>query len=254
MLGSALGNLLAPILPVEPSGFWPLLAMGAIVGGTMRAPLTGTIFAIELTGSHAAVVPLLVAVAIAHGFTVLTLRRSILTEKVARRGFHITREYAIDPLEVLFVQDVMQSNVVALPPDATAAKVADVLATDLGRLEPLYFVVENERLVGVATRRALSEWVTTAGEDARVVDMVQRDPTTAAPRESLAGLLARMAHTGLTRMPVVEPGGQRLVGVITLAHTLKAKRRHVEEETRRERVLPIGLLIPSALRPRRTAS
>ena len=48
----------------------------------------------------------------------LTLRRSILTEKVSRRGFHLSREYAVDPLEILFVREVMRTNVVALPAEA----------------------------------------------------------------------------------------------------------------------------------------
>jgi hypothetical protein len=57
--------------------------------------------------------PLLIAVTIAHAFTVLTLRRSILTEKVSRRGYHLTREYSIDPLEILFVREVVRGNIVA---------------------------------------------------------------------------------------------------------------------------------------------
>ena len=68
--------------------------MGAILGGTMRSPFTGVVFALELTHDVNVLLPLLVAVTLAHAFTVLTLRRSILTEKVARRGFHLTREYA----------------------------------------------------------------------------------------------------------------------------------------------------------------
>jgi hypothetical protein len=41
----------------------------------------------------------------------------------------------------------------------------------------------------------------------------------------------------------------QVVGMISLAHTLKAKRRHLDEERLRERVLPIGVLLPAALRP-----
>jgi hypothetical protein len=63
--------------------------------------------------------PLVVAVTIAHGFTVLVMRRSILTEKIARRGYHLSREYATDPLEILFVREVMRTSVAALPADAT---------------------------------------------------------------------------------------------------------------------------------------
>jgi len=115
MLGAALGALLAPILPAAPGGFWPLVTMGAILGGTMRSPLTGILFAAEVSGEFGALLPLSVAVVLAHAFTVLALPRSVLTEKVARRGYHVTREYEIDPLEVLFVREVMTRALEAPP-------------------------------------------------------------------------------------------------------------------------------------------
>jgi hypothetical protein len=61
----------------------------------------------------------LVACFLAHAFTVLTLKRSILTEKISRRGYHMSREYWLDPLEILFVKEVMRTNIVALPYDGT---------------------------------------------------------------------------------------------------------------------------------------
>jgi H+/Cl- antiporter ClcA len=128
MMGGALGGLEAMVFPAEGAGFWPLVSMGAILGGTMRSPFTGVVFALELTHDVNMMLPLLVAVTIAHGFTVLLLGRSILTEKVARRGYHLSREYAVDPLEILFTREVMRSNIVALPagairqPDAIAAR------------------------------------------------------------------------------------------------------------------------------------
>src|SRR5256885_604410 len=96
---SALGGIEALILPNVGAGFWPLISMGAILAGTMRSPLTGIVFAFELTHDPNVLLPLLVAGIMAHAFTVLTLKRSILTEKVARRGFHLSREYAVDPLD-----------------------------------------------------------------------------------------------------------------------------------------------------------
>src|SRR5439155_3516712 len=110
MIGSALGGLEAGLLPAQAPGFWPLVCMGAVLGGTMRSPLTGIFFAAELTGDFGMLLPVLVATTCAHLFTVLALKRSILTEKVARRGFHVSREYALDRLELLFVSDVMEAK------------------------------------------------------------------------------------------------------------------------------------------------
>ena len=114
MMGAALGGLEATVLPAEGAGFWPLVSMGAILGGTMRAPLTGVVFALELTHDVNMLLPLLLAVTIAHGFTVLTLRRSILTEKISRRGYHLSREYSMDPLEIIFAREVARDAEAAL--------------------------------------------------------------------------------------------------------------------------------------------
>jgi H+/Cl- antiporter ClcA len=179
MLGCALGGLASPWLPDQGPGFWPLIAMGAILGGTMRAPLTGVVFATELTGDYGSVLSLLVAAVIAHGFTVLTVRRSILTEKVARRGFHVTREYEVDPFEVLFVRDVMHSSVVVVPARASPAEVSALLSTHAGRLEPLYPLVDpDDRFVGLVTRRELERWVQ-SGEDGPVSRLARRAPVIA---------------------------------------------------------------------------
>src|SRR6185369_15702119 len=90
MMGGALGGLEAMFLPHEGVGFWPLVSMGAILGGTMRSPFTGIIFTLELTHDINMLLPLLMAVTISHAFTCLTLKRSILTEKVSRRGYHLS--------------------------------------------------------------------------------------------------------------------------------------------------------------------
>lgn len=121
MMGGALGAMEALFLPNFGPGFWPLIAMGAILGGTMRSPLTGVMFSFELTGDYHSILPLLIACMTAHAFTVLTLKRSILTEKIARRGHHLSREYVVDPMEALAVEDVMRTDVTALPAETTLA-------------------------------------------------------------------------------------------------------------------------------------
>src|SRR6185503_4513159 len=100
-----------------------------------------------------------VAVTLAHACTVLTLRRSILTEKVSRRGYHLSREYAIDPLEVIFVREVARPDVRVLPLDVPFATLERLLRTGARLRQQLLFpVVDAQRvLVGILTRRDLEE-------------------------------------------------------------------------------------------------
>ena len=255
LMGGALGGVEALILPDEGLGFWPLVSMGAILGGTMRSPFTGVIFALELTHDVNVLLPLLVSVTLAHGFTVLALRRSILTEKVSRRGYHLSREYAVDPLEILFVREVMRPNVVALP----ATMSLDALREARARRQLLCPVVDaDRRLVGVVTRGDLEHLLGVQGADGaerRLGVLVRTDPVVAYPDEPLRAVVYRMAETGLTRFPVVERGeARRLIGMVALSDLLQARVRSLEAERRRERVLPLRLLLPRGLRPRRRAA
>jgi chloride channel protein, CIC family len=245
MMGGALGGIESMFLPNEGIGFWPLVSMGAILGGTMRSPFTGIIFALELTHDVNMLVPLLAAVTIAHGFTALTMRRSILTEKVSRRGFHLSREYAVDPLEILFVREVMRSNVVAFPTHATLHELAAAFHVDRERRgQVLYPVIDGEeRLAGVITRHDLHQLLEKGDRDTRPLgELAQCKPVVAYADEPLRVVVYRMAETGFTRLPVVESSDTRkLVGMISLADLLRARTRSLEEERTRERVLRIRL-------------
>ncbi|MGH7581849.1 MAG: chloride channel protein [Gemmatimonadales bacterium] len=141
MVGAALGTVLSPALPHEGVAFWPLVAMAAMLGGAMRVPLTAVIFALELTHDVNMLAPLMIGVVMSYAFTVLTMRRSILTEKVDRRGFHLSQEYSTDPLELLFVREVMSRDPEHL---AVAPKAGMTVHPD----EPLTRVVNRMAVSG----------------------------------------------------------------------------------------------------------
>ena len=255
MMGGALGGVEAWFLPAEGLGFWPLVSMGAILGGTMRSPLTGVVFALELTHDMNMVLPLLVAVTIAHAFTVLTLRRSILTEKIARRGYHLSREYAVDPLEILFVREVMRTKIAALPAGAPYAMLRDSLHAGPSRgRQRLYPVIgDAEELMGVVTRRDLQAVADAAPRtSAPLASVLKTQPVVAYPDESLRMIVYRMAETGLTRFPVVSRDQRQLLGMIALSDLLKARALNLDAEQRRERVLGARITLPFGTRPRST--
>jgi CIC family chloride channel protein len=257
IMGAALGGMEAHVFPELGAGFWPLVSMGAILGGTMRSPFTAIVFVFELTHDVNVLLPLFVAVVFAHGTTVLLLRRSILTEKVSRRGFHLSREYATDPLEILFVREVMSSEVTAIPARITHPEVAETLRGKR-RGQSLFVVVDDAgKLIGVVTRWVLERWAEQptdgAGSDAASLASIARKAVLTYPDETLRAVVHRMAETGRTELPVVERGSSNLiVGVVSLRDTLKARVRHIEEERRRERVLPISLIVPPWLRAARS--
>ena len=247
MMGGALGGLEAMFLPHEGAGFWPLVSMGAILGGTMRSPFTSIVFAFELTHDANIFLPVLVGSVIAHAFTVLTLKRSILTEKVARRGYHLSREYAVDPLEILFARDVMRTEVTVLPASSSLPEFQKAL-TDQRQSQRLLPVVDGDgALVGVVTRGDIYKLLH-QGDEAVLRhpfrNLVRRETLEAFPDEPLRSVVYRMAEKRITRMPVVDAATGKFLGLIALEDLLKARARHLEEEKRREQVLSLRLLLP----------
>jgi chloride channel protein, CIC family len=257
MMGGALGLLEAHIFPSPGPGFWPLIGMGAILGGTMRSPFTGIVFAVELTHDLNMFLPLVVAVTVAHGFTVLVLKRSILTEKVARRGFHVSREYTIDELEVLFARDAMRTEMTTLPADALVRDEAGRLdgARD-ERSQHLFPVLDGEaNLVGALSYAALHALARDpAAARTTCAEAADPHPHVVFSNETLKVAVQRMAETGATRLLVVNPSDARkLVGKLALHDVLQARTRHLQDERRRERILPWEYILPRWLRPRPTA-
>jgi CIC family chloride channel protein len=123
----------------------------------MRSPLTGVVFALELTHRYEALLPLLIGATAAYALSVLVLRRSVLTEKIARRGIHLSREYSVDPLEVLFVGDVMSDG----PASEDAAGAPVVFADDTLRSVANVMAGSGRTALPVAERARPAEVVGT---------------------------------------------------------------------------------------------
>lgn len=241
MMGAALGAVLGPHLPGAQPALWPLVFMAATLGGMMRAPVMSVMFALELTHDIDALLPLLVAAAIAYGFTVMTMPRSILTEKISRRGRHIYREYGIDPLERHIVSEVMTREVETLDGEST---IAGALERHFGASQRhrAFPVLVDGRFIGMVDRETLSAGLQRAGAT-RVADLFGANvPAMALPDENCRIVATRLAVHELERLPVVtDAQGRRLVGIITRSDLIKPSMAIGEEEQQAERFFELPL-------------
>ncbi len=243
MMGAALGAVEANIIPIGDTSLWALISMAAVMGGTMRSPLTAILFALELTHDLNALPGLMAGCIAAHGLTVLMLRRSILTEKVARRGYHVMREYGVDPLNVARVGEVMDTEVTTIPATMSLVDLAGRIARHdpvLANRQGLPIVDEENRLVGIITRgdvlRALDEGI--VGDNATVMDAGNADVVVAYPDDILRDSVNKMLRNNIGRLPVVSrEDNRRIVGYLGRANLMSARSRQLQEEDQRERGL-----------------
>ncbi|WP_199257068.1 chloride channel protein [Tomitella fengzijianii] len=250
MIGGALGALEAQIFPDVGPGFWALVALAGVVGGVMRSPITGVVFAAELTHRFDALLPLVIGATAAYAVSVLTLKRSVLTEKIARRGFHVSREYDVDPLEILFVGEVMNSTIVTFAHDITVDDASATVsgndpATRSDRRQMLYPVVDGQdNLVGVVTSGML-ETAAYRGESDELLSELAVAPIVTHPEETLRSAAMSMTEHEVTKMPVVDrERPQRVLGIVTLPMLLAGRQKDLDEARTTERVLRIRVVRP----------
>jgi chloride channel protein, CIC family len=238
MMGAAIGGVLGHGLPGASPAEFALVGMAGSLGGVTRSPFTAIVFAFELTHDANSLLALLVAATISHLASVLLLKRSILTEKVARRGFHVMREYGVDPLEATFVREVMDTEVFTVEPTRSLADLHRTLPEGaVERRQRLFPVVSSDgSLTGVLPWSAV---LASKGDRSKFVsDVMVRSFSVAHPDEILRTVADRMAMLGFGVIPVVDRSdGRRLLGLITQFDLLEARQKLLEEERHAERVL-----------------
>jgi CBS domain-containing protein len=213
--------------------------MAAMMGGTMRSPLTATLFAVELTGEVRALLPLLAACTPAYLVTVFLMKRSILTEKVARRGHHVLREYSVDAFEMARVSEVMVKAVDSLPASMPVDEAVAFFTTTEPRHKSYPVVDEDNNVVGMVTRADILRWTVEGGHEGLTLAKLESHATTlVAHPDDLVGLLAdRMAEADLGRVPVVSQEDGRLVGIVARKDLLRVRARARAQE--RDRAAPL---------------
>jgi H+/Cl- antiporter ClcA/CBS domain-containing protein len=235
IMGGSLGAVEAHWLPVGDVGLWAMISMAAMMGGTMRSPLTAVAFMLELTDDIRVLPGLLIACAAAHAVTVLIMRRSILTEKVARRGYHVMREYIVNPLTRVRVGDVMERNAPTIQADQKVDLLFRRLAAHdpvLGRRYAWPLVDESGALVGIVTRgdlvRALEREV---DGEVSVLEAGNANLVVTYPDELLEEAVDKMVRHDIGRLPVVERSDQtRLLGYLGRSGIAAGWRFLFEEE------------------------
>lgn len=264
LIGAATGVGLSPVLPGD-TGLWALVGVAAVLGGALQVPLTGVMFALEVTHRWDALLPLTLASFTAWALSVVVLKRSILTEKIAHRGLHVSRDYSVDPLETLLVREVMTSKVTTFAWDSDTAEVVEAFVrerrtTSQTHKQRLYPVIDADRnLRGIVTRRDIVDLALDgrrpAGQEGaeappRFVDLIGTDPVIIHPDMTLRAAAWVMAEYEVTRLPVVtreSPG--RLVGLLTLPQLLDGRLRQANSARQESRVLRLRVRTWRSARP-----
>lgn len=237
ILGGSAGFLVGQLLGGD-AGFWAMIGMAGIMSGAMRAPLTGAIFAAELTGLFDALPHTIIAAGSAYAVSVLLMRRSILTEKIARRGRHILQEYTVDALDLLQAHQLMTRTPQTLPGSLTVGDAVAFFASEARHRS--YPVVDgNGRLLGMMSRTDAFLWQSDPTlAQATLADTVSDAAQPVAYPDTTCGIVADLIiETRNGRVPIVERGTHKVMGILSRQDLLKARSADRRAETERDRFI-----------------
>lgn len=236
MIGGSLGALIGigigrlwPAFHIDPR-IAALVGMATIFAGSSRALLTAIVFCFETTRQPATLLPLLGGCTAAYLISALTMRGTIMTEKIERRGVRVPSEYTADDMEQVQVGKVCTREVRSLKTSDELGEVRSWMNSGRVRAQHQGYPVLDDagRVRGVITRRDLLD----PGRPGltRIGEMLKRGPIVVFEDHNLRDATDLMVTENVGRLIVVERNNPtHMVGVLTRSDVMAANSRRIHE-------------------------
>lgn len=242
-IGALLGVMIATALPSlgvdhRVAG---LVGMATMFAGASHALLTSVVMAFETTRQPLGLLPLLAGCTVGYLVSILLVRNSIMTEKLARRGTSLRLEYSVDHLANVLVRDAATLDVVKLTDSASLEEVRAWVNSGAGDTTHQGFPVVNDEdlLVGVVTRRDLLD--PDIPGTAQVRDVIRRPPVVVYDDSSLRDAADHMVTEEVGRLPVVtRDASLTVIGILSRSDLLSAHGSRLTAARRAKRVRKLG--------------
>ncbi|MCX6170525.1 MAG: chloride channel protein [Ignavibacteriales bacterium] len=237
-LGAALTTFalfLFPNLGIDPR-MAALVGMAALFTGASRAILTSIVFAFETTMQPAAILPLLACCSASYLVSILLMKQTIMTEKIARRGIRVPHEYEADHLNQMNVARFATKNVVSIYSEDILMKVREWLTKEEIRFHTFPVVDAESKLTGIVTKKGLLS--IDQNEEEQIKNMIAKPLVVLLENDTIREAADLMAEHDLNSIPVVEDlDSMNLTGIISRSDILRARKQKIDETKDYERTI-----------------
>ena len=159
MLGAAFGsgvNYLFPEYSASP-GAYALVAMGGLVAGTTRAPITAIIIVFELTKETSIILPLMLTCTLSMIISTKLSRESIYTLKLLHRNISVKGSAEVNILKSISVEQVYSTTFDNIPENTRFNDLVEIL---ISKKKPYISVVDkNQELLGLVSLHTIKEFL-----------------------------------------------------------------------------------------------
>jgi len=234
MLGCFFGTFVHDLFPsiTASPGAYALVAMGGLVAGTTRAPITAIIIVFELTNDYNIILPLMITCIISTILSSKLSRESIYTLKLLLRKINIKGGTEVNVMKSLYVRDVYHQHFESIPETTNFIEVVDHI---ISKRDPYFIVLDDhELMVGIISIHDMKSFMFEGEELQNLIiagDIALKDFEVVSLDEDCHEALDRMSKTGFLGLPIVQPNNRRkVVGMVWQKDILDAYHKEIERK------------------------
>ncbi|MBL1213510.1 MAG: CBS domain-containing protein [Ignavibacteriae bacterium] len=232
MVGAFFGyvvNIVFPEITAGP-GAYALVAMGGMVAGTTRAPITAIIIVFELTKEYEIILPLMITCIISMIISSRLSRESIYTLKLLLRNISIKEGAEINVMESIYTKEVYTDDYTAINLRDNFSQVVNEMVGGRGSVFPV--VNDSGRISGVITTNSIKDYLFERDSLSSLLianDILITEFETVTPDDNCQAALDKMRKYDFDGIPVVDARSPKvLLGMIWLKDIQHAYQREIE--------------------------
>ncbi|MCP4749531.1 MAG: CBS domain-containing protein [Proteobacteria bacterium] len=234
MLGCFFGSFVHDLFPgiTATPGAYALVAMGGLVAGTTRAPITAIIIVFELTNDYNIILPLMITCIISTILSSKLSRESIYTLKLLLRKINLKEGTEINIMKSIFVRDVYSPHFESIPETSNFIEVVNQVVT---QRDPYFMVLDSrEQLVGIISIHDIKSFLFEGDDLQNLIiarDIATKDFEVATMEDNCQEVLDKMSKTRFLGLPVVQsddPG--KVLGIVWQKDVLDAYHKEIERK------------------------
>ena len=230
MTGSAFGAMAHTVLPglTATPETYAVVAMGAVAGAVMQAPLTNILMLFEMTNDYTLILPIMTTCILASYLMQMINKHSIYFEKLLEKGINIHHGRELSVLNSILVQDVMDRNVVCIPHDTPFKRILQTISYS----KNLYFPIinNNDQMTGILSFSDVREVMLEEGLDNLIVanDLSTKKVICLTPTNNLNEAMEIFAELDVEQLPVVQGNNpSKIIGMLTRGDVINVYNREV---------------------------
>lgn len=221
--------LLVPGLEWADGGYFALLGMAGVLSSMLQAPMTGVFLIVEITGSYAMLLPVVLVAVLSASTGHFFERESVYHRELIERRALLRPRTDARVLAELTLWEVLERNCRTIRPEMTLGELWPVVADSSRDYFPVVDKQSGE-LVGMVHLNDLRPYMFGRGiyDHLLVEEIMQRHPPAVEILDSVADVMDRMDDNGLWSLPVVEDG--RFLGLVSKATLLDHYRQELRAQ------------------------